>query len=73
VAVDKYAGTIQPTGENVIEVLHGLGTTDVVVQAWHEATGRAIVGANLTVKYENTITIGFSPPIRDPFSVVVIG
>lgn len=71
--MDKYSAEIGPASDNKIEVKHGLGTEDVVVQAWEAEGARRKVVTSLAIKDADTVIISFSPPLRDRVRVVVLG
>lgn len=70
----KFAAAI-PAGASPASIVHGLGTTDVVVEVYDvSGTYPVRVVADLTVVDANTITLGFGTnPTTGQYRVVVIG
>lgn len=75
-AARKYVGKLGSSGDNPREVRHCLGTRDVIVQAFDDETRLKIPDDGrmaVEIKDDNTVTVGFSPAKREPFTVIVIG
>jgi hypothetical protein len=60
-----------PAGEQTAAVLHGLATTDVVVQVWDNLGRRS--EAEVTVIDADSVALAFGTPLAEPARVVVVG
>ncbi len=77
--VSKYTGSISghETGEH--EVIHRLGTRDVIVQLYRNGpNGRNLVQATILVNSQDSIVVTLDPilgdsHVTDDYRVVVIG
>jgi hypothetical protein len=75
----KYATSVGDRMMYSFDITHNLGTRDVVVQAHRNEDPYDVVGVDIFIKDENTVTVSIGvvvgvPPVDlDALRVVVIG